>query len=92
MNILVINCGSSSVKYQVIDLESGTSLVRDKVEEIGSKVKNHKEAISLIVDKVKAHKIDAIGHRVVHGGKKFSSSTLIKISEQENSYHYQKRR
>ena len=104
MKILVINCGSSSLKYQLIDSESEQALAVGICERIGidgrlthapaggTKVKmeadmqNHEAAIKLVLDALtnKEHgvissleEIGAVGHRVVHGGEKFASSTLI---------------
>ncbi|MGN0484565.1 MAG: acetate kinase [Lachnospiraceae bacterium] len=104
MNVLVINCGSSSLKYQVIDSESEKVLAKGLCERIGidgrmtykpangekeeSEVPmaDHKEAIQLVlntlVDPEKGvlkslEEIGAVGHRVVHGGEKFASSTVL---------------
>ncbi len=105
MNILVINCGSSSLKYQLIDMNDEIVLAKGLAERIGiegSRVKHeakgkdklvveepmtsHKEAINIVlkslVDKTygaisSLEEIDAIGHRVVHGGEKFASSVVI---------------
>lgn len=104
MKILVINCGSSSLKYQVIDSESEQVLAKGLCERIGIDgrlvyqkagldkeitdiaMPTHKEAVAAVIsaltnDKTGALKsldeIDAVGHRVVHGGEKFASSVLI---------------
>lgn len=105
MNILVINCGSSSLKYQLINMENETVLAKGLAERIGiegSQVKHeatgkekkvyteplstHKEAINTVlkalVDPVYGavkdlKEIDAVGHRVVHGGEKFANSIVI---------------
>ena len=104
MKILVINCGSSSLKYQVIDSETEQVLAKGLCERIGIDgrlvyqkascdkeisdiaMPTHKEAVSAVIaaltnEKTGAIKsldeIDAIGHRVVHGGEKFASSALI---------------
>ena len=104
MNILVINCGSSSLKYQLIDSETENVLAKGLCERIGidgalshqpagkDKIKStpampdHKVAIQLVIDALtdKEHgvvssleDIDAVGHRVVHGGEKFTSSCVI---------------
>lgn len=105
MKVLVINCGSSSLKYQLIDsdtkqalavgicerigLEMGdlkhTPVGRDKIA-IETKMDNHEVAVSLVLKALtdKEHgvindlsEIEAVGHRVVHGGEKFASSTII---------------
>ncbi|MBO4391780.1 MAG: acetate kinase [Clostridia bacterium] len=105
MKILVINAGSSSVKYQLFDMADDKVLAKGICERIGIEggtfkhkvpgrddlkisveMKNHSEAIQLIVDTLvsKDHgvlssmkEIDAVGHRVLHGGEKFSGSVLI---------------
>ncbi len=105
MNILVLNCGSSSVKYKLIEIKQNTTLAEGGVEKIGLpdafiKVKlpdgskreialditDHTGAIKSILDILTGaeygciksfDEIDAVGHRVVHGGEKFSSSVLI---------------
>lgn len=105
MNVLVINCGSSSLKYQLIDMKDEKVLAKGLAERIGiegSQVKHeatgkekkvytdslatHKEAINTVlnalVDPVygavkSLDEIDAIGHRVVHGGEKFAGSVVI---------------
>lgn len=105
MKILVLNCGSSSIKYQMIETEQKTPLAKGQVERIGmsSAVLTHqplgKEKIR-IVGEILDHsiameyviavllsqnhgvitdrnEIDAVGHRVVHGGETFSGSVLI---------------
>jgi len=78
MIILVLNSGSSSIKYKLFDIDKTTEKLLDKdlIERIGQKVKDHKEALSLILNKTNK-KIEAVGHRVVHGGDKFKESTLI---------------
>ena len=105
MNILVLNCGSSSIKYQFIDTEKEDILAKGAVERIGmsSAVLTHapkdKEPIK-IVGEILDHtlaieyviavllspnhgvikdksEIDAVGHRVVHGGEDFTGSVLI---------------
>ncbi len=104
MNVLVINCGSSSLKYQVIDSESEQVLAKGLCERIGidgrlvyqpaggekeitdAPMPTHKEAVQMVLDALTNEKtgalksldeIDAIGHRIVHGGEKFTSSTII---------------
>lgn len=105
MNILVINCGSSSLKYQLIDMTKEEVLAKGLVERIGiegsiltqkvegkdkyvieQKMNDHKDAIKLVlgalIDKDNGvlksmDEISAVGHRVVHGGEKYSSSVLI---------------
>ena len=107
MNVLVINAGSSSLKYQLLDPASGALLAKGLCERIGIDGKftykplvagkekpdavdvampTHSEAIQAVLDaRVDAKngvigsmkEIDAVGHRVVHGGEKFAASVLI---------------
>jgi acetate kinase len=105
MNILVINSGSSSIKYQYFKGGEETPIVKGIIERVGiygsfiahskrgeDKLKkvvpiaDHKEGITLILEVLcdkeygvleSLSEIDAIGHRVVHGGESFSSSTII---------------
>ncbi|MCD1147096.1 acetate kinase [Peptoniphilus sp. KCTC 25270] len=105
MNILVINCGSSSLKYQLINMEDESILAKGLAERIGiegARVKHettgkeevviedtmddHKAALKIVLDSI-AHKeygavadlseINAVGHRVVHGGEDFAESVVI---------------
>lgn len=104
MNVLVINCGSSSLKYQLIDSETEAVLAKGLCERIGidgrlvyqksgcdkeiteAAMPTHKEAIQMVLDALTNEKtgaikslkeVNAIGHRVVHGGEKFASSAVI---------------
>ncbi len=105
MKILVINAGSSSVKYQLIDMTSDTVLAKGQCDRIGIAggnfkhkvpgredykldidMKNHGEAVQLVVNTLasKEHgvissmdEINAVGHRVLHGGEKFSGSVIV---------------
>lgn len=104
MKVLVINAGSSSLKYQLINMEDESVLCKGGVERIGlegsfllhkingqevkleKELQNHKEAISFVLDTItigeykavdSLEEIDAVGHRVVHGGEDFKTSVLI---------------
>ncbi|MGI6211069.1 MAG: acetate/propionate family kinase [Anaerovoracaceae bacterium] len=105
MIVLVINCGSSSIKYQLLDMTDESLIAKGLVERIGldgsaishtttgkEKVKkeipmkDHKEGIKYVMEALvdpnygaikSLDAIDAIGHRVVHGGEKYSDSVLI---------------
>ena len=105
MKILVLNCGSSSVKFQLIDTANEQALIEGGVERIGLEapllkvkhpdgskelidlhIKDHKGAVSEILSAIadpekgcikSFDEIDAVGHRVVHGGEKFAESVLI---------------
>lgn len=105
MKVLVVNCGSSSIKYQLIDMENENLMAKGYLEKIGlpdsflthsvngekhrieQVIHNHEEGIQLVLDQLthseygvisNLSEIGAVGHRVVHGGEKFSSSVLIK--------------
>ncbi|MBU5335167.1 acetate/propionate family kinase [Intestinibacter bartlettii] len=106
MKILVLNCGSSSLKYQLIDMENEAVLCIGLVERIGIEgsiltqkkdgvegkyvkeqpMKDHQDAIKLVLEGVldptyggvkEMTEINAVGHRVVHGGEKFASSVIV---------------
>ena len=106
MNVLVINAGSSSLKYQLFDMETETVAAKGICERIGidGRIKHtpllngkpvfkadihlptHSEAINVVIEKLTSKdygvidslkEIGAVGHRVVHGGEKFSESVLI---------------
>ena len=73
MKILVLNCGSSSVKYQVIETTTKEKIVDDDIQ----RVTYHAAAIQEILQKVDLTEIKAVGHRVVHGGEKFQHTVLV---------------
>ena len=87
MKILVINCGSSSIKYKLYVFPKRKLLARGFIEKIGeenSPIKNHSQGIkkvfsSLLDEKVisKVKEISLIGHRVVHGGETFRAPHII---------------
>ncbi len=104
MNVLVINCGSSSLKYQLINSDSEEVLAKGLCERIAidgrlvyqkegcdkeiteSPMPTHKEAIQMVLDALVNEKtgavaslgeIDAVGHRIVHGGENFASSIVL---------------
>lgn len=104
MKVLVINCGSSSLKYQLIDSETEQALAVGICERIGidgrlnhtpaggekivvdKDMPDHEVAVKLVLEELTdaesgvisdLSEIDAIGHRVVHGGEKFASSVII---------------
>lgn len=114
MKILVLNCGSSSLKFQVIDMENEERIVKGNYERIGGKrsclrvnvrgekfekekaARNYEEAIKSVLNLIQDKKynivssldeIGAVGHRIVHGGEKYSESVLINdevVKEIEN--------
>ncbi|MCR5595955.1 MAG: acetate kinase [Lachnospiraceae bacterium] len=110
MKVLVINCGSSSLKFQLIDSDTEDVLAKGLCERIGidgsqlvytplggkaanhdkittvTPMKDHTVAVSLVIDALtdqdngvidSLKEIDAVGHRVVHGGEAFSTSVVI---------------
>ncbi|MDK1360495.1 acetate kinase [Arthrobacter sp. zg-Y1219] len=82
MLVLVINSGSSSLKYQVRDTASGELLAKGIIDRIGEEaVPDHGAALEqlsrLLPDVLGGRSIDAVGHRVVHGGERFSAPVLI---------------
>ncbi len=105
MNILVINCGSSSLKYQLINMDKEEVLAKGLVERIGIEgaqvkhsttgkeeviieeaMEDHRKALELVLNALidsnygaisSMEEINAVGHRVVHGGEKFASSVII---------------
>jgi len=105
MKTLVLNCGSSSIKYKFYDLDSKKMLAKGGIEKIGlpgsfliitspagekitieKDIPNHEAGINVVLNTLTDEKygcissfkeIDAVGHRVVHGGEKFSTSVLI---------------
>lgn len=105
MNILVINCGSSSLKYQLIDMDEEKVLAKGLSERIGIKgsrvehtsfgkdevviekpMSDHKEVLEIVLKTLvdqehgaikSMSEINAVGHRVVHGGEKFANSIKI---------------
>ena len=104
MKILVVNCGSSSLKYQLIDMETEEVMAKGYLERIGlggsflthtvngekhrieKEIANHEEAMNLLLEQLldknygvisSLDEINAVGHRVVHGGEKFSGSVII---------------
>ncbi|MEW6009528.1 MAG: acetate kinase [Candidatus Omnitrophota bacterium] len=77
MKILVLNLGSSSVKYSFFSMPAGKLLDKGLVEKIGEKSgpKNHKQVLETLLRNIKD--IKAVGHRVVHGGESFKAPQLI---------------
>lgn len=104
MNVFVVNCGSSSLKYQLINSDTEEVIAKGLCERIGIDgrlthkpagkqevikevdMPDHKSAVSYVLDALTDKEvgviadlsaIDAVGHRIVHGGEKFASSVLI---------------
>ena len=84
MRIAVINSGSSSLKFKLFDMDTKEVLdseLREHIGEDGAEYATHKEALESIA--VDFETIDAVGHRVVHGGESFSESILIDARVEE---------
>jgi len=75
MNVLVINCGSTSVKYALFDAHAGVR-AEGRIERVSDEG-GHAAAVAKILADLADFKIDAVGHRVVHGGAAFHDSVLI---------------
>ena len=78
--VLVVNSGSSSLKYQLFDMQKGERLAKGLVERIGcGGPKDHTAALDQVVKDLgeAAKGIDAIGHRVLHGAEVFKSSVKV---------------
>ena len=71
--VFVVNAGSSSLKYEVLDVEAGSVVTSGLVE----RVTDHSEALESVLSNLEVERIDAVGHRVVHGGPVFVAATLI---------------
>jgi len=78
MKILVLNCGSASVKYELIESESETSLTRGIVERIAS----YEAVVQSIIRRAVScpSQVEAVGHRVVHGCDRFTQAVLLSES------------
>lgn len=71
--VFVLNAGSSSLKYEVLDAEAGSVVTSGLIE----RVTEHSAAIAEALAGIDAESIDAVGHRIVHGGSVFTDATLI---------------
>lgn len=79
--IFVVNSGSSSIKYQLVDLDTEQAVLSGLIERVGepgSDIPDHEEGMRRVLAMLGTdHEIAAVGHRVVHGGSLFTSATLI---------------
>jgi acetate kinase len=77
--VFVLNAGSSSIKYTVLEVEGASVLAQGVVERIGvpGGVPDHAGALASVLAEVGDRPIDAVGHRVVHGGERFTDATVI---------------
>lgn len=71
--VFVVNAGSSSLKYEVVDAEAGSEVTSGLVE----RVTDYASAMADVLAELDAESIDAVGHRIVHGGSVFVQATLI---------------
>jgi acetate kinase len=76
MNVLVLNAGSSSLKYQLVNLATGQRALAGTVEELGER-KTHDDALKELLASLGDARVDAVGHRVVHGGERFVDAVRI---------------
>ena len=78
-SILVLNAGSSSLKYQLVQPDTGDSRAQGLIERIGEEggVADYEAALRMVFDRIAADGLVAVGHRVVHGGSRFHRPTLI---------------
>lgn len=84
MRVFVVNSGSSSLKYQLLDPDTGAveaSGLLQRIGETGGDAADHGEAMRLVLERLGGADggvhVDAIGHRVVHGGAEFDSAVLV---------------
>lgn len=77
MLVLVLNAGSSTLKAQLLDVASGRALMKSLVERIGQGGRTHAGAVEQVLGEVQGHTLGAVGHRVVHGGERFSDAVVI---------------
>jgi acetate kinase len=78
--VFVLNAGSSSVKYEIVDADggpAGAGGIVDRIGEPGSDVPDHAEAVRRILADLDTTGLVAVGHRVVHGGERFTTAVLI---------------
>jgi acetate kinase len=76
--IFVVNSGSSSVKYQLIEVESGKVVFKGTIDRIGDGGPiDHTVAVDGVLEQLAGHDVAAVGHRVVHGGALFDRATVI---------------
>ncbi len=91
MNVLVLNAGSSSLKFKVINTAEGTVLQKGHVDGIGlstckfilgdnirdCEVSDHDHAVQLVLDSIDVSSLEAVGHRVVHGGDAYNDAVRL---------------
>ncbi|GIF10702.1 acetate/propionate family kinase [Actinoplanes teichomyceticus] len=76
--VLVLNCGSSSVRYRLFDgAEVLAKGLIQRIGEAGGDAADHREALQELMDRLDLSGLAAVGHRVVHGGERFTTSTVI---------------
>lgn len=77
MRVVVVNCGSTSLKAECLDPATGERFASVHVDRIGTEVPDHTAALAIAVEKLGGHELDAVAHRVVHGGERFVRPTRI---------------
>jgi acetate kinase len=79
LSVLVLNCGSSSLKYRLIELDRREPLAHGLVERIGEAggVPDHQAAMAAALDGLDTAGVEVVAHRVVHGGARFADPVLI---------------
>lgn len=73
MRVFVVNCGSSSLKFRLIDTAAGTALDAGLIE----RVTDHGDALATALEQVGGERIDCVAHRVVHGGERFTAPVVV---------------
>lgn len=82
MLVLVVNAGSSSLKYAVVESATGDRIlagVIERIGEVGGEVADHREAVDVVLRRLTDRAVlpEAVGHRVVHGGARFAAPAII---------------
>jgi acetate kinase len=73
VRVFVVNCGSSSLKYRLVDTAAGTALDSGLIE----RVTDHGDALTTALQQVGGERIDRVAHRVVHGGERFAAPVVV---------------
>ena len=87
MNVLVFNVGSTTLKFAVIDSIRGERIrsgLYDRIGQTGGEAIDHVSAVQMALDSVDQNQIDAIAHRIVHGGERFTRPTKVDSTVLEN--------
>ena len=87
MNVLTINTGSSSIKYELLDAATGSQITTGLIEGLMTSAA-FQEGVESLIAVAQEHKIDAVGHRVVHGGNKYSDAVRINSQVIDDIEHW----